>query len=69
MIELMYEKGEYKLIHDGNAYTFKNLRKHLLYNEHKKENIGFAVSKEDYRKCQRIARNIESIFEKKNLGI
>lgn len=67
MIELIYKKGKYKLIHDGINYTFKNLKKHISYNGHEKENVGFAVPKEAYKKCQRIARNIESIFKKKNL--
>ena len=69
MIELKYKKGKYELIHDGENYTFKSIRRHLSDNGHQKEKVCFAVPKKAYSKCQRIARNIESIFEQKNLRI
>lgn len=63
MIEIIYENGKYRFIHDGETYTFKNLRKHLSKNGHKKEKIGFGVSNEVFDKCHKITKNIESIFK------
>lgn len=67
MIEIKYEKGNFRLFHDNRFYHEKDLEMHLSTNGHPKEIIGFAVPFDMYKECKKISEDINSFLEKNRM--
>ena len=67
MIEITYEDGKQVIKHDQKVYAIDELVNHLDSNGHKREYVGYAVSRIYFNECRSVSQKIEALFDAKGL--